>query len=327
MKKLYPVLIMLLLVAVNVTPANAANKTTLLTKAFQKYLSDGDINYTKSLSDSKALYEPQISSAKNKLLAAQSQFAKSNQVTILKSTKYSAISSESIGIDAVNCPSTNPDCKGVLKANEFKAGEIATVYSLIGGDEAFLTNFNAQLNLGILQTVDSEIKNGLISLNNPTAYNNSVSEMRNQYQNILTLTRQYGFAKTDAETELQDVQSMESAISSAILSSKRAALNSSTFEKAFVTSFKFEYNAKRLDELARSPWTYISSLKALRDAVSVTKQSELADSISSRYSFKAASNLNATYANLFLSEQNFKSSFQLVASIYKNATGATITSK
>ena len=325
MRKLHLVLVMSLLVALNATPANAANKSAVLTKAFQKYLTDGELQYQRALADAKSLYEPQISTAQSKLLAAQSQFAQSNQVTILKTTTHSP--SGAIGIDAVNCPATRPDCKDpAYKSNEFKAGEVATVYSFIGGEAAFSNSSYAQMNMGMLQTVDLQVKDGLISLVNPTSYNAAVTSIRTQYQNVQAFTQQYAMAKSQAESDLQDVQSMESTIASAVISAKRASLNSSSYEKAFVTSFKFEYNAKRLDELARAPWTYISSLKALRDAVSVTKQSELADSISSSYSLKAATNLNSAYGNLFISEQRFKDGFQLVAGIYKVATGITLKS-
>jgi hypothetical protein len=183
------------------------------------------------------------------------------------------------------------------------------------------------MNSGMLQTIDLQVKDGLIRLNNPTAYSDVVSTIRVQYQATLSLSSEYLTAKNDAEKARQDVQSMEETISSAILAAKRAGKDSSSFEKAFVTAVKFEYNAKRLDELARAPWTYISSLKALKDAISVTKQSELADSISSRYSYKAALNFNSTYGNLFLSEQEFKDAFKLVASIYGDAVGKQITLK
>ena len=105
---------------------------------------------------------------------------------------------------------------------------------------------------------------------------------------------------------------MQPVIATAILSAKRAKANSSAFDKAFVTSLKFEYNAKRLDELASAPWTYITSLKALNNAVS------------SHYSYSAAGNINAIYGNLFLNEAGYKSNLNLIAGIYKSATGVTL---
>jgi len=326
MRKAGFALVIMSFVLLNVAPADAANKTTTLTKAFQKYLSDGETSYVKAMASAKATYEPQISSALGQLKAGQSQLLQANQVTILKTTSHSP--SSPVAIDAINCPATRSDCKDpTYKSNEFKAGEVATVYSFIGGDSAFSTSSSAQMNIGILQTIDLEVKDGLISLNNAAAYNNAVTTIRNQYQNALTLSQQYATAQSDAAQARDYVQSMEPTIQSALLSAKRAAANTSNFDLAFVTSFKFEYNAKRLDELARAPWTYISSLKALQDAVSVTKQSALADSISARYSYTSASKLNSTYGNLFLSEQVYKVGFQLIASIYKSATGVTLNGK
>jgi hypothetical protein len=307
-------------------PANAANKNAVLTKAFQKYLSDGEVAYSKALADAKVLYEPQISAALSKLQNAQSQFVQVNQVTILKTTSHS--STAPIGIDAVNCPVTHSSCKDAnYKSNEFTAGEVASTFGFVGGDLAFSNSSWAQMNFDMLQIVDLQVKDGLISLNNPVAYNNVVSLIRAQYQSALSLSQKYSSVQSAASSDHQDVQNMESAIKSAVLSAKRAAVNPSTFEKSFLVSFKFEYNADRLDRLARAPWTYISSLKVLQDAISVTKQSTLADSISANYSFNSASKFNSTYGNLFLSEQDYKDSFKVISAIYKSATGISLAGK
>ena len=306
--------------------AQAADKTTVLTKAFQKYLTDGELAYVKAMGDAKALYEPQISIAQNKLSGALTQFSQVNQVTILKTTTHSP--SAPIGIDAVNCPISRTDCKDpTYKSNEFKAGEVGTVYNFIGGDASFSSSSWAQMNLGILQTIDLEVKDGLISLNNATAYNSATSTIRTQYQTILSLNQQYASTQSAAAIAREEVQGLQTTISSAVISAKRANANASTFDKAFVTSFKFEYNAKRLDELARAPWTYISSLKELRDAVSVTNQSARADAISSRYSYSSAAKMNTLYGNLFLTEQEYKDAFKVVAGIYKSATGVSLSNK
>jgi hypothetical protein len=326
MRKLGTALLGILMVFYFLAPANAATKSATLIKAFQKFQSDGDAKYAQSLAEAKSLYEPQISSAIAKLQAAQSQYLQVNQVTILKTTTHSPTAP--IEIDAVMCPSTRPDCKdSSYKSNEFKAGEIASTYGFVGGENAFTTDSSAQMNFGMLQTIDLQVKDGLISLNNPSAYNAVVAAIRSQYQSAVSLSNQYSQAKSDAASALQEVQSMQLAIKSAIISAKRAASNVPNFDKTFIISFKFEYNARRLNDLAREPWTYISSLKALQDAVSVTKQSNLADSISSNFSMVAASKLNSTYGNLFLSEQNFKDEFQTINSIYKMTTGVSLVGK
>jgi hypothetical protein len=326
MKKIVLVLLSAVILLSGMEIAEAANKDTTLISALQKYLSDGEAAYIQALNDAKNLYEPQIATAQAKLLAAQNQFYQVNQVTILKTTTHSP--SGAIGIDAVNCPATHPNCKHpVYKSNEFTAGEISTIYNFIGGDAAFFTSFNAEMNSGMLQTIDLQVKDGLISLNNPSGYNAAVNTIRTQYQNVLSLNQQYSMAKSEASTAVEDIRGMKPIISSAIKSVKRASANQSTFDKVFLTSFKFEYNAQRLDELARVPWTYISSLKSLRDAVSVTQQSEKADSISASYNNNAAAAMNATYGNLFLNEEEYRTAFKVVSGIFKSVTGKTLSGK
>jgi len=120
---------------------------------------------------------------------------------------------------------------------------------------------------------------------------------------------------------------MKPVIDAAVLSAKRASSNPSMYEKAFITSFIFEYNAKRLDELAREPWTYLTSLKALSDAISVTKSSLQADAVASKYSYVAASKINGIYGNLFLGDTDFRNRFKVISSIYKLTTGLTLSIK
>jgi hypothetical protein len=105
MRKIVVGLFVIVLAATFSLPANAANKTSVLSKAFQKYLSDGDAAYAKAMADAKNTYEPQISSELLKLQAAQSQYLQINQVTILKTTSHSPTAP--IGIDAINCPTTH----------------------------------------------------------------------------------------------------------------------------------------------------------------------------------------------------------------------------
>lgn len=323
MRKLAALIIVLAISITVSSPAQAANKTSTLTFALQKYLSDGEVNYRKTLADAKALFEPQIRTAQTKIITAQSQLSQANQVTILKTTTHA--SSGTIGIDAVNCPATRTDCKdSVYKSNEFKAGEVSTIYALVGGDDAFSNGSWAQMNLGILQIIDLEVKDGLISLNNASSYNDAVATIRLQYQNRLTLVQQYSSVQSAAETVREKIQSAKSTIDAGIISAKRAGMNSNIFENAFIASFKFEYNAQRLNQLARSPWTYITSLKALNDAVSVTKSSMQADAVSAKYSYAAAVKINNIYGNLFTQEEDFKNGFKLIADIYKSSIGVQL---
>jgi len=64
-------------------PAQAASKATILTKAFQKYLTDGEVNYSKAMDLAKNLFEPKIAAAESKIVAARTQFRNVNQATVI----------------------------------------------------------------------------------------------------------------------------------------------------------------------------------------------------------------------------------------------------
>lgn len=304
------------------TAAGAASKSAILVKAFQKYEADARAADLQALNQAQALFDSRMAASKSKLLEAQRQMSLANQVTILMTTSHSGTAP--VAIDAVNCPSSRPDCTSAYKSNEFTAGEVATIYSLIGGDAAFLTPSYAEMNLALLQTIDRQIGDGRIRLNDPTAYAFAVARIRAEYQNTLIWTQQYAQAQTQALASQEAARSLKPTISSAVLAAKRAASNSSIFEKAFLTSFRFDYNARRLDELARAPWKYISSLKSLNDAIAVTQQSEDADAISAHYTYSSAAKFNRTYGNLFLNEPGYRTGFAVIAGIYKATTGTVL---
>jgi hypothetical protein len=301
-------------------PSQAADKTALLTKAFQKYLVDGEAAYNQAISLAKNQYEPQISASQTKIALALLQFKNVNQAMVLNSPPPDNTELRNY-ISVLKCPA-NSDCKMPgTPTGGYSVGAITTIMDFVGGDQAFTDNSAAQMNLGILQTVDLGISKGLFKLSNTTEYNNVAATLRTQYQNLVSLSQQYSYAQSTAAVEREGVRDMQPVIASAILSAKRAGKNSSSFEKAFVASFKFEYNAKRLNELASMPWTYITSLKALNSAVSVTKSSLQADAVSSNYSFSSANKINSIYGNLFTSEEEFRNNLKLISEIYKSTTG------
>ena len=308
-------------------PAQAATKATVLTKAFQKYLTDGELNYSQAMASAKNLYEPQILATQSALLTAQAQYLTVNQVTILKNSVQGQ-QANALGYDALNCPATHLDCYDQTYKNRvFRAGEVTTTFDFLNGKDSFANAYSGPQNLGILQSIDLQVQAGNLALNNASGFIAVENTIRTQYQNLLTLNQQYNSARASAASDRDYVLSFRPAIDSAILSAKRASTNSSVFDKAFVTSIKFEYNAKRLDELARDPWYYITSLKALSDAVSVTKSSLQADAVSARYSNTAAANINSIYGNLFLKEWAFTNSFKIISGIYKSVTGVILSSK
>ena len=101
-------------------------------------------------------------------------------------------------------------------------GAVTTVMDLIGGDQAFNSSFNAQLNLGILQTVDLGVSNGLYKLTNPVEYNSVANTLRTQYDSLISLSQQYRAAQSSAASDRNYIQSMQPVIATAILSAKRS---------------------------------------------------------------------------------------------------------
>jgi len=318
MKKKILFSLILILNVIPISDVVASTKSSLVITAFANYLDSVNSGYSSGLSNAASTYEPQIKASQNKLIAAQAQFLNVNQVTILKTTSYS--SSPPIVIDAVNCPTTHADCKSVVKSKEFISGEISTIYEFVGGVEAFTKNSFIQMNTGILQIIDSQIKDNLIKLNNPSGYNEAIATIRFETSNLDSLNKQYENVKNSLAFK-RDTGLM---VEPSILAAERAAKNSSNFDKAFVAALKFEQNRIRLNEIARAPWTYINSLKSLNSAIKVTRLSENADSVADNYSFINANKINTSCGTVFTSENEFKETFTQIAVIYKQATKTSI---
>jgi len=298
--------------------AYGASKSQQVTTAFENFLDNVISTYDTEILNAANTYVPQIKVSQNKLLAAQSQFLNVNQVTILKTTSYS--SSPPIAIDAVNCPTTRPNCKSVMKSNEFITGEIANIYDFVGGVEAFTKSSFIQMNTGMLQTIDTQIKDSLIKFNNPTGYADAVTTIRFETSNFESLNKQYQNGKTSI-TAKRDAGLL---VEPAILAAERAAKSPSNYDKAFIVALKFEQNRLKLSELASTPWRYINNYKALSSAISITRLSDQADSISDAYSYSKALRINSSCSTAFTGELEFKSTFKLVSSIYRQATRVSL---
>jgi len=149
-----------------VSPVQAANKTTLLTNAFQKFLTDGELNYSNSMAAAKNLYEPQIADSQSKISTAINQFKFVNQAVVLQAPPPSSTGLRNY-MSVLKCP-TNSDCTtpGTLTGG-YTAGATTSVMDLLGGAQAFSSTSLAQMNIGLLQTVDLGISNGLFRLLNP----------------------------------------------------------------------------------------------------------------------------------------------------------------
>ena len=284
----------------------ATTKSTLLVNAFNKYISDGKSQYRSLVSENDQLYKPKITLAEDKIREAQTQIAKVGQVKVLKlgeSRNYWG---------NFKCPDVRPDCKDVDKGEKFVVGELIYPKDIIFTDLKYLAEIEIMRKLGLIELLKA------------SDFNKYYLTMDAETTNLLSLWASFRSAAVSAEDFKDSIDEKKDAIRIAKISAKRAGKNLSSFDKAFVTALKFEYNRIGLDDLASAPWTYIDSLKSLRSAVEVTKLSEKADSVGNSYSFNAAANINKICGTTFINELKFRSDFRLISKIYKKVTKVSL---
>ena len=157
-------------------------------------------------------------------------------------------------------------------------------------------------------------------LNLPTDQEASKT-IRLETVNLNTITQQYKGIQNTIELKKYTTGI---AAEIGLLAAQRAAKSPSNYDKAFVVALKFEQNRLKLNELASTNWKYINNYKALSSAISVARLSNQADSVSDNYSYSRAASINSSCGTAFTGESGFKSSVNLVASVYKMATKVSI---
>lgn len=120
----------------------------------------------------------------------------------------------------------------------------------------------------------------------------------------------YRIAKQKLEVQI-------SATNSAIRAAKRASKNSSVFDKAFVTAYKFEYNAKWLDDAANLPFSSLNTLRSVLSQFALIELADKAAGVDSAYSYPAAEKINKSLGNVFTDEEEFQTGARFVAAQYK----------
>jgi hypothetical protein len=283
-------------------PTQATTKSNLLVTAFNKYISDGELQYTNLVSQNDKTYKPKIALSESKIREAQQQLAKVGQVKVLKLGESRSYWGN------FKCPDIRPDCKDVDKGEKFIVGELIYPKDIIFTELKYLAEIKIMQNLG------------LIELKAAGEFDKYYSAMDVETSNLMSLSSSYRRAAMSAEDFKDSFDEKKDAIRIAKISAKRASKNAANFENAFIVALKFEYNRIGLDRLASQPWTYIDSLKSLRSAVEVTNLSEKADLAGSSYTLNAANNINKICGKTFLNEYGFKSDFPVIAEIYKKAT-------
>jgi len=131
------------------------------------------------------------------------------------------------------------------------------------------------------------------------------------------LTAKYELAKAQAEAQ-------EAAANLALLAAKRASKDSVNFDKAFSVAYKFEYNRKKLNEIADLSWDGNWTYRTIDTIIKVNKLAKAGDSIAGNYSLKNGSAFNTAVGNAFTNEPDFRAALKVVTSVFKKTTGATL---
>ena len=285
------------------TSAYGASKSQKVIDAFENYSASVDSTYYAELLSASNVYQPQIDLVNKKIKDAKLRFLASNQVKVLK------LGDNRNYWGNFDCPTTRPSCIYVDKGPLFQVGEVTNIKSLIADKNEYLDEIDIILGLGLIEII-----------NLPT-YQEASKTIRSETINLNTITQQY---KGVQNTISLKKYTTEIAAEMGLLAAQRAAKSPSNYDKAFVVALKFEQNRLKLNELASTNWKYINNYKALSSAISVTRISNQADSVSENYSYSRAASINSSCGSAFTGESGFKSSFNLVASVYKMATKVSI---
>jgi hypothetical protein len=285
------------------TSAYGASKSQKVIEAFENYSENIDSIYYAELLSASNLYQPQIDLVNKKIKDAKLRFSASNQVKVLK------LGDNRNYWGNFDCPTTRPDCIYVDKGPLFQVGEVTSIKSLIADKNEYLDEIDIILGLGLIEII-----------NLPT-YQEASKTIRLETVNLNTITQQYKGIQNTIELKKYTTGI---AAEIGLLAAQRAAKSPSNYDKAFVVALKFEQNRLKLNELASTNWKYINNYKALSSAISVARLSNQADSVSDNYSYNRAASINSSCGTAFTAESGFKSSVNLVASVYKMATKVSI---
>jgi hypothetical protein len=107
---------------------------------------------------------------------------------------------------------------------------------------------------------------------------------------------------------------------SAIRAAKRASKNPTTFDKAFVTAYKFEYNLKGLDDVANLSFASLNTLRSFLSQYAIIELADKAAGVDASYSYLSAEKINKSVGNVFTSDEEFQTPAKLVAAEYRKLT-------
>jgi len=344
------------------TSASAATKPDLVLKGFQSYVASAKstlssnkatydasvagINATysnsvtsikstfdKEILTAKNLYEPQIETSKQIIKDAQAKLLTVNQVKVLKLGTSRAYWGN------LDCPTTRPQCVSLDdKGNLFQVGEVTRLKAIMGERADYLYEIQLMIDLGLIEMLNS------------AEYQKAATSIRFEPDKIKSLTTQWDAANSSASTKqntalenaklvsggplmvLRDTYEtnrtlLENQIvagNSAIRAAKRASKNPTTFDKAFVTAYKFEYNLKGLDDVANLSFASLNTLRSFLSQYAIIELADKAAGVDASYNYLAAEKINKSVGNVFTSDEEFQKSAKLVASQYKKLTKVSL---
>ncbi len=362
MKRKLLVLICLITVIFSNNVASAATKPDLVLKGFQAYVANAKstlssnkiryessvaainstysssvalakLNFEKEMLAAKNLYEPQIETSRKTIKDAQVKLLTVNQVKVLNLGTFRSYWGN------LECPTTRPQCISLDDKGElFKVGEVTRLKSIMGERADYLYSVQLMIDLGLIEMV------------NAVEYQKAASLIRFEPDKIKTLTSQWDVANAAAsakqtaaldaaritasgplmslmESYESSKESLENQIAAgnlAIRAAKRASKNPSIFDKAFVVAYKFDCNAKGLDDIANLSFANLNTLRSFLSQFAIIELADQAAGVDASYSYLAAEKINKSVGNVFTSDEKFQIPAKLVASQYRKLTKVSL---
>jgi hypothetical protein len=362
MKRMAFVGILVTSLALSGTSANAATKSDIVVKGFQSYVTNAKAalttskikygvsaaalnaiyentvanaksSYEKELLTAKNLYEPQIIASNQSIKDAQAKLLTVNQVKVVKLGTFRSYWGN------LDCPVTRPQCVSLDdKGNLFQIGEITRLKAIMGERSDYLYEIQLMIDLGLIEML------------NAVEYQKAATIIRTEPEKIKSLTSEWDassaaaaakqntaieFArmtvsgplmtlKEDFDSKKSFYESQIAAGNSAIRAAKRASKNPTSFDKAFVTALKFEYNVKWLDDIANLSFSSLNTLRSYLSQFAIIKLADEAAGVDSSYNYQAAEKVNKSVGNVFTSDEEFQAPAKLITAHYRKLTKVSL---
>lgn len=305
-----------------------------------------DDTYNKDLLAATTLYAPQITAATKKIEDAKSSYESNNKVRL--TTGFFGVDAERLN-GALDClPPKDYFAGQLLKrycaqvdgiptfgttgygGEDWQAGDITTI-ALRNADDKYVAigierGYIVPLNLIVFDTSRIGYKQALAESANLTALNGkarvSAKEKRDKAVAVAISARETALRILDETYEgaKAQLEAQETAAGLALLAARRASKDATNFDSAFVIAYKFEYNRKKIGEIADTAWTGEWTFRTIDSIIKVNKLAATGDLIGSKYSKSKAAAFNSAVGNAFTNEPEFRATLKVVTAQYKKAT-------